>query len=155
MDQINDAKAASRGPLIKIFDVLTCVAGVLVCIAGVMAFYWGLGVIHAWPPLTWNNCIGGIFIFFFGLIAFWMVAVGGDFISTWFKFLDVYLGRGCFFVYLGLRIIPMGQGFCLTAGGLVTMFGVANIIVHFVYEVESIAGETTPLLNNVRGANEA
>eukprot|EP00296_Roombia_truncata_P009037 JP447582.1.p3 GENE.JP447582.1~~JP447582.1.p3 ORF type:complete len:157 (+),score=63.01 JP447582.1:35-505(+) len=150
MDTVNEAKAATRGPLIKIFDVLTCVAGVLICIAGVMAFWWGTGTFGAWPPYKWNGCIGGIFIFGFGLTAFWLVAVGGEFISTWFKFLDVYLGRGCYFVYLGLRIIPMGQAFCLTAGGLVAIFGAANIIVHFLFEVESIAGETTPLMSQYK-----
>merc|ERR1711918_303757 len=83
-------------------------------------FYWGTKVIKPWPPLTWNNCVGGIFMFFFGLVVLYICMKGDDpnavMLQKYFRFLDTFIGRGCFFMFIGLRIIPLGQFYCLVAG---------------------------------------
>merc|ERR1712199_111355 len=91
----------------------------LVCLgAGVMGFYWGTAVIKPWPPLTWNNCVGGFFMIVFGIM---LAVVGlngissdagaGEYAATtqeWAGFIDNFMGRGLF-------------------------FGFGNIIVHFLW----------------------
>merc|ERR1712023_230276 len=123
--------------------VCTSLCG-LVCLgAGVMGFYWGTTVIKPWPPLTWNNCVGGFFMIVFGIM---LAVVGlngissdagaGEYAATtqeWAGFIDNFMGRGLFFCYLGLRIMPLGKYYCLMAGLCLLFFGFGNIIVHFLW----------------------
>jgi hypothetical protein len=37
-------------------------------------------------------------------------------------------------------MISLGQYFCLAAGAALFVFGVGNVVVHFVYGIESIRG---------------
>ena len=96
-------------------------------------------VIKPWPPLTWNNCVGGIFMFVFGLAILYLCMKGegndenADMIKKYLRFLDVFVGRGCFFMFVGLRIIPLGQFYCLVAGMVTFSFGVLNVALHFLY----------------------
>lgn len=123
--------------------------------AGVMGLYWGSKVIHPWPPLTWNTCIGGFFMLVFGSSCFALGLSGfqsamtkvssftpglsagasqAEMIGKWAGFLDTFAGRGCFLIYLGLRIMPLGQGYCLFVGFQIIFFAIANLIIHaFVY----------------------
>ena len=45
-----------------------------------------------------------------------MVLRDSEFIFTWMRFLDVFWGRGGLFIYLAMRIMPLGQLFCLITG---------------------------------------
>merc|ERR1711990_657925 len=118
---------------------ISVLVGAIVCIAGGMGFYWGTKVIKPWPPLTWNNCVGGIFMFVFGLAILYLCMKGdgndenADMIKKYLRFLDVFVGRGCFFMFVGLRIIPLGQFYCLVAGMVTFSFGVLNVALHFLY----------------------
>merc|ERR1711998_50792 len=123
----------------KYLNYVSALIGLVVMVAGGMGFYWGTKVIKPWPPLTWNNCVGGIFMFVFGLAILYLRMKGegndenADMIKKYLKFLDVFVGRGCFFMFVGLRIIPLGQFYCLVAGMVTFSFGVLNVALHFLY----------------------
>merc|ERR1712216_842291 len=95
-------------------------------------------VMKVWPPLTWNNFVGGLFMFLFGVAIIWMAfkESGNDpeknpgFFQTYFKFLDNLLGRGLFFIFIGMRVIPLGKFYCLCAGITIFLFGWVNIFTH-------------------------
>lgn len=110
----------------------------IVCVAGGMGFYWGTKVIKPWPPLTWNNCVGGLFMFAFGVMIFVMIFAGDSapWIPKYLMFLDTLIGRGCFFMFVGLRIIPLGQFYCLVAGMVTFSWGVLNIAVHWIHNAD-------------------
>jgi len=132
--------AAPADKSVQTMNTLTAINAVLVMVAGVLGFYWGTKLIKPWPPLTWNNCIGGIFMFFFGLIAFWIAFKGNDekgqMVLDYFGFIDYFLGRGCFFIFLGLRIMPLGQYVCLVIGMITLCFGFLNVVAHFCIEAD-------------------
>merc|ERR1712188_301978 len=107
--------------------------------------YWGSAVIKPWPPLTWNNCVGGFFMCVFGIavavlgISGFSAAasegsdVGGkqsEGIREQALFLDVYAGRGIFLIYLAIRLMTLGKYYCLMAGLGLFFFGICNLIVH-------------------------
>jgi len=123
----------------KYLNYVSALIGLVVMVAGGMGFYWGTKVIKPWPPLTWNNCVGGIFMFVFGLAILYLCMKGegndenADMIKKYLRFLDVFIGRGCFFMFVGLRIIPLGQFYCLVAGMVTFSFGVLNVALHFLY----------------------
>merc|ERR1712224_1058762 len=123
----------------KYLNYISALIGLVVMVAGGMGFYWGTKVIKPWPPLTWNNCVGGIFMFVFGLAILYLCMKGegndenADMIKKYLRFLDVFVGRGCFFMFVGLRIIPLGQFYCLVAGMVTFSFGVLNVALHFLY----------------------
>merc|ERR1711998_19598 len=121
----------------KQLNYVSAVIGLIVMVAGGMGFYWGTKVIKPWPPLTWNNCVGGIFMFFFGLVVLYLCMKGDDpnavMLQKYFRFLDTFIGRGCFFMFIGLRIIPLGQFYCLVAGMVTFSFGVLNVALHYLY----------------------
>merc|ERR1712070_258578 len=121
----------------KQLNYVSAVIGLVVMVAGGMGFYWGTKVIKPWPPLTWNNCVGGIFMFFFGLVVLYICMKGDDpnavMLQKYFRFLDTFIGRGCFFMFVGLRIIPLGQFYCLVAGMVTFSFGVLNVALHYLY----------------------
>merc|ERR1711998_471982 len=66
------------------------------------------------------------------------------------KFLDVFAGRGVFFIYLSIRLMTLGKYYCLLAGLGLMFFGIANIIVHGF--VVSDAKQTCKQLNYVTAA---
>jgi len=117
---------------------ISVLVGAIVCIAGGMGFYWGTKVIKPWPPLTWNNCVGGIFMAVFGLMIVVMVLSpqNAAFVPKYLMFLDTLIGRGAFFMFVGLRIIPLGQFYCLVAGMVTFSWGVLNIAVHWIHNAD-------------------
>merc|ERR1712188_324442 len=134
----------------KYLNYVSALIGLVVMVAGGMGFYWGTKVIKPWPPLTWNNCVGGIFMFVFGLAILYLCMKGegndenADMIKKYLRFLDVFVGRGCFFMFVGLRIIPLGQFYCLVAGMVTFSFGVLNVALHFLYPGVNDNGISAP-----------
>merc|ERR1711998_378657 len=120
---------------------ISVLVGAIVCIAGGMGFYWGTKVIKPWPPLTWNNCVGGIFMAVFGLMIVVMVLSpqNAEFVPKYLMFLDTLIGRGLFFMFIGLRIIPLGQFYCLVAGMVTFSFGVLNCAIHWIFNADGDA----------------
>lgn len=129
--------SSDKATAMKQLNYVSVLVGGVVCVAGGMGFYWGTKIIKPWPPLTWNNCVGGLFMFFFGLMICVMVMKGKDPESSWIQkyllFLDTLIGRGLFFMFVGLRIVPLGQFYCLVAGMVTFGFGVLNLAVHWMY----------------------
>merc|ERR1711998_307481 len=140
----------------KQLNYVSAVIGLVVMVAGGMGFYWGTKVIKPWPPLTWNNCVGGIFMFFFGLVVLYICMKGDDpnavMLQKYFRFLDVFIGRGCFFMFIGLRIIPLGQFYCLVAGMVTFSFGVLNCAIHWIFNADgdAIRISTTEKVKDVK-----
>jgi len=126
-----------------IMNVVTGIVSIGDMVAGVLGFYWGISVIAPWPPLTWNNCVSGFFVFIFGLATFWVAVRGkgaeGDFTSRFVKkyigFLDFFGGRGLLFIFCALRIIPLGQIECFVIGMVTLAFGFLNIAAEFAIQV--------------------
>jgi hypothetical protein len=129
---------ASDDKAMGILDKISALVGSVVVIAGGMGFYWGTKVIKPWPPLTWNNCVGGIFMTVFGLMIVVMVLSpnNAEFVPKYLLFLDTLIGRGLFFMFIGLRIIPLGQFYCLVAGMVTFSFGVLNCAIHWIFNVD-------------------
>merc|ERR1712199_89732 len=133
---------------IKVMNYISIVAGLVALGAGVMGMFWGVKVMKVWPPLTWNNFVGGLFMFLFGVAIIWMAfkESGNDpeknpgFFQTYFKFLDNLLGRGFFFIFIGMRVIPLGKFYCLIAGICIFIFGFINIGMHFVVKNKAAEG---------------
>merc|ERR1712199_67926 len=125
----------SQKTALKAFNWISIVAGLVTIGAGVMGCVWGVKVLKPWPPLTWNNFVGGVFMILFGFAILWMAfRESGDeqgFFKTYFKFLDHLLGRGLFFIFIGMRVIPLGKFYCLVAGISIFIFGFINIFSHF------------------------
>merc|ERR1711934_654030 len=97
----------SQKTALKAFNWISIVAGLVTIGAGVMGCVWGVKVLKPWPPLTWNNFVGGVFMLMFGFAIIWMAfkESGNDpksnpgFFQLYFKFLDNLLGRGLFFIF--------------------------------------------------------
>jgi hypothetical protein len=142
----------------KQLNYVSAVIGLIVMVAGGMGFYWGTKVIKPWPPLTWNNCVGGIFMFFFGLVVLYICMKGDDpnavMLQKYFRFLDTFIGRGCFFMFVGLRIIPLGQFYCLVAGMVTFSFGVLNVALHYLYPEVIEDGDRGGLANYASQASK-
>merc|ERR1712072_1663901 len=139
------ARDDSKKYFVMFMEFGTAVCGLLCLAAGVMGIYWGSAVIKPWPPLTWNNCVGGFFMCVFGIavavlgISGFSAAasegsdVGGkqsEGIREQALFLDVYAGRGIFLIYLAIRLMTLGKYYCLMAGLGLFFFGICNLIVH-------------------------
>merc|ERR1711959_531475 len=139
------AKDKDKRYFVMFMEFGTAVCGLLCLAAGVMGIYWGSAVIKPWPPLTWNNCVGGFFMCVFGIavavlgISGFSAAasegsdVGGkqsEGIREQALFLDVYAGRGVFLIYLAIRLMTLGKYYCLMAGLGLFFFGICNLIVH-------------------------
>merc|ERR1711907_164753 len=126
-----------KGP-IKAMNWISIAAGLVTIGAGIMGCVWGVKVLKPWPPLTWNNFVGGLFMILFGFAIIWMAfkESGGEkgFFKTYFAFLDHLLGRGCFFLFIGMRVVPLGKFYCLVAGITIFIFGIVNICYHFTLE---------------------
>merc|ERR1712167_174418 len=56
-----------------------------------------------------------------------------EFVPKYLLFLDTLIGRGLFFMFIGLRIIPLGQFYCLVAGMVTFSFGVLNCAIHWIF----------------------
>merc|ERR1711998_478380 len=54
-----------------------------------------------------------------------------SFFRKYFAFLDHLLGRGFFFIFIGMRVVPLGKFYCLVAGIVIFIFGFINIALHF------------------------
>merc|ERR1711998_164376 len=92
----------SQKTALKAFNWISIVAGLVTIGAGVMGCVWGVKVLKPWPPLTWNNFVGGLFMIGFGFAIVWMALKESNeegFFKTYFKFLDHLLGRGFFFLH--------------------------------------------------------
>jgi len=110
-------------------------------------------VIKPWPPLTWNNTVSGFFMLIFGTMVGTLGARGfsraatrvnnpeasfeaggifgsADIVAENAGFLDTFLGRGVMCIYLALRIMPLGQSYCMLIGFWIFFFGMGNIITH-------------------------
>merc|ERR1711998_196051 len=128
--------AGSNAGLMKVVNWLSVLAGLVTIGAGVMGCIWGVKVLKPWPPLTWNNFVGGVFMICFGFAIIWMAlkeagASDESFFKKYFKFLDHLLGRGLFFIFIGMRVVPLGKFYCLIAGIVIFIFGFINIGLHF------------------------
>merc|ERR1712196_617271 len=73
---------------------------------------------------TWNNFVGGVFMIMFGVAIIWMAfkeagvdpnSENAGFFQLYFKFLDNLAGRGAFFIFVGMRVVPLGKFYCLIA----------------------------------------
>jgi len=112
--------------------------GLVTLVAGGMGIMWGVPTLELWPPYTWNHFSGGIFMAVFGL-AITIMSIDkqilGEKVHGWFMsnfgFLNHYLGRGLFFIYIGLRVVTLGKYYCLVAGMCIAGFALINIAVHF------------------------
>merc|ERR1712110_771593 len=62
----------SQKTALKAFNWISIVAGLVTIGAGVMGCIWGVKVLKPWPPLTWNNFVGGVFMILFGFAIIWM-----------------------------------------------------------------------------------
>merc|ERR1711998_95038 len=129
--------AGSNAGLMKVVNWLSVLAGLVTIGSGVMGCIWGVKVLKPWPPLTWNNFVGGVFMILFGFAIIWMAlkeaGSGGkqSFFRKYFAFLDHLLGRGFFFIFIGMRVVPLGKFYCLVAGIVIFIFGFINIALHF------------------------
>merc|ERR1711968_121721 len=126
----------SQKTALKAFNWISIVAGLVTIGAGVMGCVWGVKGLKPWPPLTWNNFVGGVFMICFGFAIIWMAlkeagASDESFFKKYFKFLDHLLGRGLFFIFIGMRVVPLGKFYCLVAGVAIFIFGFINIGAHF------------------------
>merc|ERR1711965_111626 len=129
----------SQKTALKAFNWISIVAGLVTIGAGIMGCVWGVKVLKPWPPLTWNNFVGGVFMIMFGVAIIWMAfkesgndpKVNPGFFQLYFKFLDNLAGRGAFFIFVGMRVVPLGKFYCLIAGICIFVFGFINIGVHF------------------------
>merc|ERR1711971_1200158 len=102
--------------LLKALNWFSVLCGLVTIGAGVMGCVWGVKVLKPWPPLTWNNFVGGLFMIGFGFAIVWMaLKESGEegFFKTYFKFLDHLLGRGFFFLFglvnIGLHFKVKGE----------------------------------------------
>ena len=50
--------------LMKAINWVSVAAGLVTIGAGVMGCVWGVKVLKPWPPLTWNNFVGGVFMMY-------------------------------------------------------------------------------------------
>merc|ERR1712080_506550 len=62
----------SQKTALKAFNWISIVAGLVTIGAGVMGCVWGVKVLKPWPPLTWNNFVGGLFMIGFGFAIVWL-----------------------------------------------------------------------------------
>merc|ERR1712224_111474 len=112
-------KGDNKG-LLKALNWFSVLCGLVTIGAGVMGCVWGVKVLKPWPPLTWNNFVGGLFMIGFGFAIVWLAVQENGrekgFFRTYFAFLDHLLGRGLFFLFIGMRVIPLGKFYCLVAG---------------------------------------
>merc|ERR1711934_243123 len=140
--------------LMKGINYFSILCGLVTIGAGVMGCVWGVKVLKPWPPLTWNNFVGGLFMIGFGFAIVWMAPKESNdegFFKTYFKFLDHLLGRSFFFLFIGMRVIPLGKFYCLVAGIVIFLFGLVNIGLHFKvkgeegddYSYSKLAGSVT------------
>merc|ERR1711934_1153864 len=132
MEKVQDQKEN----VAKALNICLAVSGLLVTAAGVMGTYWGVKVVAkvgAWPLMNLNGVISGIFMLIFGAALIGLTFFGRTEVCTWAKFLDTFWGRGAFCIYLGIRIMPMGQYFCLIGGVVMLFFGIAQVIAQFVF----------------------
>merc|ERR1712006_1444 len=112
--------AGSNAGLMKVVNWLSVLAGLVTIGAGVMGCIWGVKVLKPWPPLTWNNFVGGVFMILFGFAIIWMALkeAGSG-------------GKQFFFIFIGMRVVPLGKFYCLVAGIVIFVFGFINIALHF------------------------
>merc|ERR1711998_782148 len=99
------ARDATKKHFTMFMEFGTVICGLLTLSAGVLGIYWGAAVVKLWPPLTWNNCVGGFFMIIFG-IATTILGIAGlssagdaatganqaEAIRREAKFLDVFAG---------------------------------------------------------------
>merc|ERR1711990_113281 len=139
MDAANAMQAKvkeQKSNIAKVLNLCLAVGGILVLATGVMGFYWGVKVVlkvGAWPLMNCNGLISGFFMLIFGISLVALTLFGKEEVTTWGKFLDTFWGRGFFCLYLGGRIMPMGQWFCMIGGICMVLFGIAQIVVQFVF----------------------
>merc|ERR1712100_135475 len=146
----------SQKTALKAFNWISIVAGLVTIGAGVMGCVWGVKVLKPWPPLTWNNFVGGLFMIGFGFAIVWLAVQENGrekgFFRTYFAFLDHLLGRGLFFLFIGMRVIPLGKFYCLVAGIVIFLFGLDNICLHFKVKADdgnySFCEECGPLIGD-------
>merc|ERR1712070_798402 len=133
----------------KAMNWISVFFGLVTIGAGAMGCVWGYKVLKPWPPLTWNNFVGGVFMIMFGFGIIWMAfkekgckpdTEDAGFFQLYFKFLDNLLGRGFFFIFIGMRVVPLGKFYCLIAGICIFIFGFINIGVHFAVKAKSKDG---------------
>merc|ERR1712124_183126 len=130
-------KGDNKG-LLKALNWFSVLCGLVTIGAGVMGCVWGVKVLKPWPPLTWNNFVGGLFMFGFGFAIVWMALKESN-------------DTGFFFLFIGMRVIPLGKFYCLVAGIVIFIFGLVNIGLHFKikgdegddYSYSKIAGSVT------------
>ena len=61
----------SQKTALKAFNWISIVAGLVTIGAGVMGCVWGVKVLKLWPPLMWNNFVGGLFMMYAFLKSIW------------------------------------------------------------------------------------
>jgi len=146
---------AHKETFILIMNVGGIISGLAILIAGCVGTFSGVQVMKIWPPLTWNAAVSGVFMALFGLFTIWICAfsksLAGDYqpsvpgqgdeplretLLKHFGFLDTYLGRGAWFIFCGLRVLPLGFSFCLAAGLFTILFGLCSILLHFMVSAE-------------------
>jgi len=119
-----------------IMNYISIVVSIADVIAGCMGFYWGTSVIAFWPPLTWNNCVSGVFVALFGLITAWTSVTSKDpRVAKYIGFVDYFHGRGFLYIFCALRIIPLGQAACFIIGMVTLGFGMLNLACYFAVDV--------------------
>jgi len=105
-------------------------------IFGVVAFafaVWGL-VTGIMNNTGWRNLIFTSYLIFFSIIVIALELRAYHKFLEWFGFMRYYMGKGFYFVFLGLIAftLPLEGDFSLYLGATVIVYGVVLMIVHFV-----------------------
>jgi len=110
-----------------LFIILSVIVGIVTVIAGVLYII----------TLTFKSFVLGVYFCIFGLSTILLEIFFANALLSWFGFYARWVGKGFFFIFLGILILDTTIWYWLAIGVFNIVVGVLYIIINFIPAVGS------------------